>query len=299
MAKRFGDRYSNQTEQGGKTWRDPEADLAKARPPARPPALIYIAPAPLLVGGLVELMSGDVLGMVSELLAFAMLIAAPALLAQGMQAQRAFEMRRIAKPPVFPRKVSAAVLSGLGVALAAASGWGMSIALAAVLGATTSVAHVIAFGIDPVRAKGLAGQDRFQATRVARAVDQAESAVREILDIAETFNDRDLELRVARVCNAARAMFRTVEEDPRDLTRARKFMTVYLNGARDATRAFADLYGASRNTDARTKYLALLDDLEDSFEDHREMLLADDQTRLDVEIEVLRERLQTEGLRAR
>ncbi len=49
------------------------------------------------------------------------------------------------------------------------------------------------------------------------------------------------------------SLFRTVEGDPRDLTAARKYLSVYLMGARDATVKFADLYAQNRNTKARAR----------------------------------------------
>ena len=65
-------------------------------------------------------------------------------------------------------------------------------------------------------------------------------------------------------------------------------------GARDATVKFADLYARSRDAQARADYLALLDDLETTFADRSKSLLADNRTDLDVEIEVLRDRLKLE-----
>jgi len=167
-----------------------------------------------------------------------------------------------------------------------------------IFGAVAAGAHVIGFGLDPMRKKGLEGVSEFETDRVARAVDKAEDLVRATLDASKRIGDRGLESRVERLANSARAVFRTVEDDPRDLPRARKFMSVYLMGARDATAKFADLYSRERDPEARHKYEALLSDLEASFEEHRETLLIDNRTDLDVEIEVLRERLQTEGLKA-
>ena len=63
--------------------------------------------------------------------------------------------------------------------------------------------------------------------------------------------DRDLERRVDSFQSTARAMFRTIEDDPRDLTAARKYLSVYLMGARDATVKFADIYARSRDGAAR------------------------------------------------
>jgi 5-bromo-4-chloroindolyl phosphate hydrolysis protein len=93
---------------------------------------------------------------------------------------------------------------------------------------------------------------------------------------------------------AARNLFRTVEADPRDLTAARRYLSVYLMGARDATVKFADLYARNRDPKAREDYLNLLDDLETTFADRSRRLLSDNRTDLDVEIDVLRERLKRE-----
>jgi hypothetical protein len=90
-----------------------------------------------------------------------------------------------------------------------------------------------------------------------------------------------------------------IERDPRDLSRARRFLSVYLVGLRDATVKFADLYGRTREAALKDKYEALVGDLEASFASHRQGLLEDNRSDLDVEIEVLRERLQQDGLVAR
>ena len=102
-----------------------------------------------------------------------------------------------------------------------------------------------------------------------------------------------------RLCDQAREVFRVVEQDPRDLGRARTFLSVYLLGLRDATAKFAEIWPRSRDPEARAAYVDLLGDLETSFATHRSQLLLDDRSDLDIEIEVLRERLKQDGLVAR
>ena len=92
-------------------------------------------------------------------------------------------------------------------------------------------------------------------------------------------------------------MIRTVEEDPRDLTAARKYLGVYLMGARDAAAKFADIYARSADRGAKTDFMMLLTDLEEGFGQKTEKLLLDNNADLTVEIEVLRDRLQREGVR--
>jgi hypothetical protein len=91
-------------------------------------------------------------------------------------------------------------------------------------------------------------------------------------------------------------MIRTVEEDPRDLTAARKFLGVYLMGARDAAVKFSDIFARSQDRDARSNFMMLLTDLEESFGQKTQKLLLDNNANLSVEIDVLRDRLQREGV---
>ncbi len=260
--------------------------------------LTFFAPLPLLLAGLGEIGQGDAMGMLGELGGFALLILAAWLLSEGLKAEDAYDARKVARPPAFPRKIVAGVVAGIGVALACSLGAGLPIPAGIVFGAVATAAHLLGFGLDPMRKKGLEGVDEFQSDRVARAIEGAEALVAGLLDASQRIGDRGLEARVERLAAQAREVFRVVEDDPRDLPRARKFLTVYLMGARDATAKFADLYSRNRDTGARTEYEALLGDLETSFSQHRKELLLDDRSDLDVEIEVLRERLNREGLKA-
>jgi hypothetical protein len=94
----------------------------------------------------------------------------------------------------------------------------------------------------------------------------------------------------------ARRMIRSVEEDPRDLTGARRWLTVYLDGARDASRKFADLYARTRDERARADYEALLADLQTTFAARTQRMLEGGRDDMDLEIRVLRDRLRQEGV---
>ena len=258
--------------------------------------LMYLWPIPLLFSGIGAMARpGE---MIRELGAFVALILAAWLLNEGIRAKAEFDARKVAKPPAIPRKLFAAILAGAGVAVAAYSGMtALQPISAALVGGVVTAAHLFAFGFDPMKKKGLTGQDQYATERAMSAIEKAEVTVRQTLDAAKRIGDRQLETRVERLMASAREVFARVEEDPRDLPRARKFMTVYLAGARDATAKFADVWSRSRDAGAREKYESLLGDLETNFANKREQLLLDDRTDLDVEIEVLQERLQREGVR--
>jgi hypothetical protein len=298
-AQRFGGRHS------------PGPRPAEGAPPPAPfqgrPAarvsirarLMYLLPAPLLFAGLGAIGRASPLETVAELGGFAGLTLSAWLLNEGLRAEAAYEARPVAKPPALPRKLVAAVVTALAVCVVGAVSLGQGLIGAVAFGAVAGVAQLVAFGLDPMKAKGLAGVDAFESERVAKAIDAAEELVREIVAAAGRLGDRRLEGRVERLCDQARDVFRAIEADPRDLARARSFLHVYLRGLRDATVKFADLQGRRRDPAAQAKYEDLIGDLETSFATHRTQLLEDSSGELEVEIEVLRDRLQQDGLLAR
>ncbi|PIB24199.1 hypothetical protein BFP76_02920 [Amylibacter kogurei] len=292
MAQRFGGKYSPTAQtnkfRGRKTY---QSNIRTK--------ILFLAPMPLLFAAIGELRAGDAIGMLSELGAFAILILAAWLLRDGLDAEQAYHARKIARPPAIPRKIFASVLTALGVGAASYFGWKQGILPSIIFAAIAGGAHTFSFGIDPLRKKGMEGVNEFDAQRVAKAVEKAEKLVAETLAASKRIGDRQIEGRVEALASAARDMFRTVEEDPRDLTTARKFMSIYLKGARDATVKFADFFSKTKDENARQDYKDLLSDLERSFDAQRETMLLDNRTDLDVEIEVLRDRLKQEGLQAK
>ena len=295
MAERYGGKFSPDGSQTGTSPRpaaSPFAGKTRSRAGGRA-NLLFFVPAPLVL----RAFQSDPTELAMNLAAFGILMLAAWLTREGLLAEEAYNARRVAKRPAIPRKIFASFLTGAGLALAGFTGSGslLNAGIFAVLGV---VLHALAFGPDPWKDKGLDGADGRQSDRVARAVDEAEQHLTAMRDAIAPTGDRKLVARMDQFQGTARAMFRSVEDDPRDLSGARKFLGVYLLGAREATSKFSDLYVRTRDDTARQDYLALLDDLEKSFAARTEKMLLDDKTDLDIEIEVLRERLEREGIRA-
>ncbi|MBY6066956.1 5-bromo-4-chloroindolyl phosphate hydrolysis family protein [Leisingera aquaemixtae] len=292
MAQRYGGKYSPDGKPAAQdtppqqSYRNAQVDPVGVRA-----NVLFVPPAILTLLSLNDGAAGLALGLIGA----GLWTGGALLLREGLKAEAAYAARKVARKPALPRKILAALLTGGGAALAA---WKAEpgILIAAVYGAAAAGLHVTAFGIDPLRDKGVEGVDDFQQSRVARAVDEAEQSLAAMKDAALRARDRKVEARVEQFQSVARELFRTVEEDPRDLTAARKYLTVYLQGARDATVKFADIYARSQDAQARADYLALLDDLEQNFAARTRKMLVEDRADLTIEIEVLRDRLQREGV---
>lgn len=285
MTQRFGGRYSPGAQDV------PQPKGAPAHPLESRVKWITVAAIPFLIGAFWQ----GPLGLVTNLAAFGIVALGGVLTREGLQAEAAYDARRVARRPAWPRKLAGGVLTGLGLAIGA---WAPgAVAGAALIGMAGLALHYLAFGPDPMRDKGMEGIDSFQQDRVARFVAEGEGYLKGTQDAILRSGDARLQARVAVFAETARELFRRVEEDPGDLAAARRYLGVYLMGARDATVKFADLYAQTRDAAARADYEALLSDLEGNFAARTRSLIEEGRTDFDIEMQVLRERLAREGVR--
>lgn len=292
MSKRFTGKYS--PKQADHTVPRSSYDRATVDPAGARANVLFVPAIPLVATSL----NDGAIALSIALAGAASLTLAAWLLRDGLRAEAAYNDRKVARRPALPRKMIATALTGVGAALAVvAHSEGFGVLAPILFGLIAAGLHTTAFGIDPLRDKGMEGIDTFQQDRVARVVDQAEEHLKAMTDAMRRAGDREMEARLERFQTTARDLIRTVEEDPRDLTAARKYLGVYLLGARDATAKFADVYARTKDAQARADYATLLDDLDQNFTARTRKLLLEDRSDLTVEIDVLRERLQREGVR--
>lgn len=296
MAKRYGGQFSPDPDNADVTapeTRPVEASF-RGRAPARYAArinILFILPLLIFLTAFFQ----PVTEMITDIAGGAVLLLAAWLLRDGVRAEDAYNERKVARRPAIPRKIFASVLTGVGVGLLIFGGqW--TVLNAGLVGVLAGALHLFAFGLDPLKDKGMEGVNRLQTERIAQKVEAAEAMLDTMHSAAQRTGDRQIVGRVEAFQATAREMFRTVEDDPRDLTQARKYLTVYLQGARDATVKYADLHGTARDYSARSDYLDLLNDLETNFAARTQKMLVSDRGDLDVEIEVLRDRLNRENL---
>ena len=288
MARRYGGRFSPGSGPGAA----PTEPEVRRRPMAARSNLLFAAPFALLPGAFF----GSPTELAAGLAAFAALEGAAWLTREGLRAQAAYEARAVARRPAVPRKILGSLATGAGL-FAAGLGWGDGLLPPVLLALLGGGLHLGAFGPDPLRNKAAPDADPYESGRVARVVDEAEALLAEMRAAIEPLRQRRLAERVERFQGTARRMFREVEADPRDLTAARRYLGVYLRGARDATVKFAEYWRKGRDEGARADWEALMDDLETNFAARTERLMIGSREGLDIEIEVLRERLEREGVR--
>ncbi len=132
--------------------------------------------------------------------------------------------------------------------------------------------------------------------RVLEALAQAETSISAIEQATRNIGNAELNSRLRRIAAQARQILTMLEEDPRDLRRARKFLNVYLDGAKQVTEGYAKTHGRVTAPELEDNFRRVLTTIEEVFAEQQQKLLETDVTDLDVQLEVLNTQLKREGV---
>ena len=98
--------------------------------------------------------------------------------------------------------------------------------------------------------------------------------------------------KIKIIANKADQIITLIEQDPADINRARKFLNVYLSGARKVIEKYANTKNAHKNTNISNHFGEILSQIDSTFEQQIEYLNQDNLFDLDVDIEVLKLQLK-------
>jgi 5-bromo-4-chloroindolyl phosphate hydrolysis protein len=259
-------------------------------------AALFVLPLPLVISAAVALFNGEVSRLALIGAGLASLWGAGALVWRALVAEARYYLGQRLDPPAVPLKLASAALTALGAGLAAASG-DNGLVNAAVVGAIAAAGHVLFYGRDlkprRVDVPSVAGVDR---DAVVTQLKQAYGRLQGIEAAARNIAVPEFGDRLERIIDVGRRILAEIERDPRDASRARRFLNVYLDSAERVTTEYARTHRQVRSRPLEQNFRQLLIDMENTFEDQHRKLLESDVLSLDVEIEVLNARLKREGV---
>ncbi len=262
--------------------------------------ILYLLPLPLLIKAFWELVAkGRFGGFVLSLALFALFILGAELTRRGIAKGWDFRERKIALAGGAPLKTVGAGIIGLATFLTAFLAAAQTLPASIAIGLGSLLGIFLTYGLDPRGSKGLGADAGITVEEVQTALGEARGRIGAIEEAAKRFTgDKVYEMRqkVRDVVAAASKVLHLIEEDPRDLRRARKFLNVYLDSAKTVTENYASVSAKAHTPEMEAKYGAVLDDLKKTCEEQYAKLLENDTLDLDAQIEVLKTRLTREGL---
>lgn len=280
--------------------REAQAPLGLKEPaPPRPPrmVLLWVLSAPLLLGALSALAQGHFAGFLGDALGWGLIAGSAVLTRQGVADQGAGRERRFSRGWRLPLKNLAAAVLGLGTAVAAVAGAGHGLAVGIAFGAVAVLGYHLVYGLEPLRVGGrLAAADK-ESRAVSEALAEAEGRLINIERAAAAIGNPELRQRLTRIAAQGRGMLEQIAERPSDLRRARRFLTVFLEGAEQVSDGYVRTHHHADSPELEQSFRNVLVSIEDQLIRQRERLRQRDVLDLDVQIEVLKKQLEQEGIR--
>lgn len=256
-----------------------------------PDWLLFVLPLPAAAAALVALMRGQLVLLLGDAVGYGLFLGG-ALLARRGLADGAFALHGGGWWRRWPPQTLGAGLIALGSGVTAWLGAGHDPIIGIAFALVTLLGFQFAYGLDlPVRRRpqGMGSHAEQSLRRAADSITAIEEASRHM-------RQPELDTRLAGIAALARDILQRVQDDPRDLWRARKFLNVYLDGVQRVVEGYAKTHGQVSAPALDQRFRDALETVEAAFREQRQVLLERDVDDLDVQIEVLTSQLKREGI---
>ena len=260
--------------------------------------LLYILPLPLLPASVIALNADNTVAALARAVAFALAMFAATLIRKGIRLQAEGERRRFKRraSTVPYRLIGAGLLS---VSMFTVAMWGLSqhslldaiiFALAVMLGC------YLYYDFDPARKDPQVAAVGITTEELIELLEEAEDKIVSIERSSKDIDNTEFRDRLRRIAREARAILDTIEQDPVDARRARKFLKVYLDGAQQVTEGYARTHKGESNPVLEDNFRRVLTTIETVIADQQRKLQQNNLSDLEVNIEVLQMQIEKEGV---
>jgi len=258
--------------------------------------MLYILIFPLLVATFFSLASGDVKKFVFNLSAYVIYFIGIKVAKKGFEEEKKYNSSKLALAPKKKYKMMAALILGGGTFLASMFCVENSLISSVMLAVATSVGFIFYYGLDP-------SDDKVDTTLskvvqdAIEVIDEVKLKLNELEKINYSFYNKEIKESFNIIIQELKELVKKVEDDPKILSKVRKFFKVYLTRVVEISSEFSK-YKKEGKTDKEIeeRFSWLLKELKDTITEQKRLLEKKDLTGLDIQIEALTKQLKDEGV---
>ena len=252
--------------------------------------IIYIFLLILAISVIKSLFGGNYSGFVLSGIGFLMLLGSATLATKGSEQERKYNEATFSKAPSVPYKKIAAFTLGITVFYLSFIAGGKELFHALFLGILSTIGFLLYYGFDPSKDK-LPETDGVSADMVMESLAEANEKLTSIEDNISDISDIVLHGKLGEAIKKSRSILEIIENDPKDIRIARKFLVVYIDGIGKVVDSYTQLDESDIDTDTRDRLYDLLSDIDKKFDKEQERLKENNKFDLDVHMDVLKEQI--------
>ncbi len=256
----------------------------------RKPYLLYVALAVLSVSVVIELFSSNFKQFILNGIGFLMLFGSTWLVSQGLSQADVYRNTTIAKAPRVHYLMIGALALGFSILFLSFSGE-IGFVKSLLLGLIGVAGSLMYYGNDPKSDK-ISNIEGISADLVIKTISEANEKIEYIENESAKISDISLLSSIQKATSKAKEILQVIEEDPKDIRVARKFLIVYIDGVKNVVDSYNQMGDKDVNEETKDKIYKLFDDVEHRFDRELDRLRSNNQFDLDVHIDTLKEQIK-------
>ena len=276
--------------------------MSKAKPyvakqPQRPNykklrgTLLYLFLVPLFLAVILALVQTNIKVFFLSGISFFLFLAVAQLSKKGFVQEHVYKESIFTKAPKIPYKMFAGYLLGIATFFTAFVTGGQPFMKSAFLAMIATTGYYLFYGFDPKKDK-LENIGDISAEFVLETIHEAKTKLSEIDTDMLLIKDTILYDKLQKALKKARHILKTIQEDPKDVRVARKFLTVYIDGIAKVTQSYTQLNETEISIQTTQKLHILMDEVEEKLSKELKRLKSNNAFDLDVHIDVLKEQIK-------
>ena len=273
--------------------------MAKAKPynpsqtstSAKKGTLLYLFLIPLFIAVILALLQTNIQSFILNSIAFALFFMTAKVSSIGFSQEAEYVNSTLTKAPKIPYKTVAAILLGGSTFFTAWVAGGKAFTTALFLGSIATLGYYLFYGFDPKKDK-LENLGDVSAEFVLETITEAKIKLANVEGHMDEIKDTLLFDKLTIAVGKAKDILETIQNDPKDIRVARKFLIVYIDGVAKVTDSYVALDEEDIDNETKERLYLLMTDLDTRFDKELDRLKNNNQFDLDVHIDVLQEQIK-------
>lgn len=259
--------------------------------------LVYLLALPLLPAAIKSLMSGSLFKTLAFGGGFFLAMVAATMIRRGLKIEAESSRRRIVRrTSTIPYKMTGAGLLAAALFLVAWLGGLYGLFESILFGAAAFVGSYLYYGFDPSRKNPNVAAIGITSEELLGLIEEGEGKIAQIEQSRKDIRNPEFRDRLRNITRGAQDIIDSIEDDPTDARKARKFLKVYLDGAQQVTEGYARIHRDEDSPELEDNFRRVLGTIETVIEEQKQKLAQNNLTDLDVQIEVLQMQIEKEGV---
>lgn len=253
--------------------------------------LLYLFLVPLFMALVLALFQTNIKAFILNSFSFFLFLSVATLAKKGFVQEKVYHDSTFTKAPKLPYKMFAGYLLGGATFFTAFIAGEQPFVKSLFLALIATLGYYLLYGFDPKKDK-LENLGDVSAEFVLESIKEAKAKLASVRENLNKIKDNTLHEKITQAVQKASHIIQTIQDDPKDVRVARKFLIVYLDGIKKVTQSYTELEESDITVDTKERLHALMDDVQEKFDQELVRLKNNNAFNLDVHIDVLKEQIK-------